>query len=190
MAARPACSCPPSSRIGRTARSPTSTASISAGPGAGVALPARSLPSSPRWPATPPRRISTPAFLMSPAIIWASIGSRRSPCWRSKKGPEMTGAMDDKYLHLGRLIAARCPPGFREARLAGEFDADRAELSLTWTARDHSKHDAPFQDPTSELHSALDDIREAMARENGGKRWRTFAVTLREGGHFRLDVDD
>ena len=47
----------------------------------------------------------------------------------------MSDAMDDKYLQLGRLIAAQCTPGFREARLEGALDTDRPRFRLSWTAQ-------------------------------------------------------
>src|SRR4051812_43621881 len=98
--------------------------------------------------------------------------------------------MEDKYLQLGRLIAGQCPNGFREARLEGELDADRADLRLTWTGQDQGENEAPLEGVTvSEIQMALGDIREEMARQSGGDRWRTFVVTLRQGGHFRLDVN-
>ena len=97
--------------------------------------------------------------------------------------------MDDKYLHLGRLIAGQCPSGFREARLEGALDTDEADLKLSWTAQDQSKGEMPC-DPSAlrEIRAALEDIREEMARQSGDERWRTFVVELRQGGHFRLDV--
>ncbi|MBV9883145.1 MAG: hypothetical protein JO276_09065 [Sphingomonadaceae bacterium] len=102
----------------------------------------------------------------------------------------MSEAMDDKYLHLGRLIAAQCTPGFLEARLEGALDTDRPRFRLSWTAQDHSRHEAPEAAEMAEIQAALEDIREAMVRQNEGGRWRTFVVTLRKGGHFLLEVDD
>ena len=97
--------------------------------------------------------------------------------------------MEDKYLQLGRLIAGQCPHGFREARLEGELDTDRTNLKLTWTGQDQSEAGAPLEGVAmDEIHAALNDIREEMARQSGGDRWRKFVVTLRQGGHFRLDV--
>src|SRR6185295_15920564 len=97
--------------------------------------------------------------------------------------------MDDKYLRLGRLIAGQCPNGFREARLEGELDVDRADFRLTWTGQDQSEAEAPLEAVAmDEIRAALADIREEMARQSGGDRWRAFVVTLRQGGHFRLDV--
>jgi hypothetical protein len=100
----------------------------------------------------------------------------------------MSETMNDKYLHLGRLIAAQCPPGFSEAKLEGDLDGDRAELGLSWITQNETRQEVSLQVPMPEIRLALEDIREAMAREAGGKNWRTFVVTLRQGGHFQLDV--
>jgi hypothetical protein len=102
----------------------------------------------------------------------------------------MSDAMDGKYLQLGRLIAALCTPGFLEARLEGALGTERSRFKLIWTAQDQSRHEAPAEAPMADIHAALEDIRGAMAQENEGEPWRTFVVTLRQGGHFLLEVGD
>src|SRR5690606_12027924 len=77
------------SPIAATARSPTSTASISAARGAGAPSPPHSAPRTPPPRSPKPRHsvTSPPRFRTSPATIWANIGSRASPSSRSTASP-------------------------------------------------------------------------------------------------------
>ena len=100
-----------------TARSPISTGSISAAPGAGAAWRARSIPDSRRLRATRRTPISTPACRMSRAIIWASIGWRPSPCSRWKERLRLNDA-------LSRARPDRSPASARRASASAVLERD------------------------------------------------------------------
>ena len=129
--ARAACSRPPSSPTARTARSPISTASISAAPGAGAGSPTRSTPTLAALArGRPPTPISTPACRTSPATIWASIGWRPSPCWRSEAERPIR-RLRRPLSALGRAIAGIMPAGLQaSARCARRPDEERAAADL------------------------------------------------------------
>jgi hypothetical protein len=98
--------------------------------------------------------------------------------------------VDDKYLKLGRLIAGQCPAGFREARLEAALDVSWADFKLTCTGPEGGEAERPIAGPAvSEIHIMLADIREAMAAQDGSGLWRNCVVTLRQGGHFAIDVE-
>jgi len=96
--------------------------------------------------------------------------------------------MNHLYLALGRAIAGICPPGFKEARLTAAPDEDR--LDLACTLADGSQV-APALDGEARqgIRTALAEVREAMADENG-KSWRSCTVTLVAGGGFSMEVAD
>ena len=157
---------------------------LSAAPGAGAGSPRRSTRISPRSPAAPPTPISTPACRTSRATIWASIGSRPSPCWRWKE----TIAMNHLYLQLGRAIAGQCPPGFQQARLDGGAGPGRGcDSPARWRTAARSRR---LCRKTRRTRSGPRSRRSAttMAKQEG-RRWRRCTVTLVAGGGFGMEVD-
>ena len=98
-------------------------------------------------------------------------------------------AADEDYLTLGRTIAAQCAPGFAEARLEAEFDEEGANLRLACTLEGGAEAVIDL-DPVAQVRivQLLEPIRTKMAGE-GEARWRKGTVTLRKGGHFRMDVE-
>ena len=98
--------------------------------------------------------------------------------------------MDEKYLKLGRLIAGQCPAGFREARLEAALDVNWADFKLACTGPVGDEAETPIAGPAvSEIHIVLADIRDAMAAQDGAGPWRSCVVTLRQGGHFAIEVE-
>lgn len=98
--------------------------------------------------------------------------------------------MNDKYLTLGRAIAAQSPPGFLESKLVAVIDGDRADLRISAIMPDTIDLQLGLdEDRSRDIRAALLDLRDAMA-EADGKAWRTCTVTLKQGGGFALDVGD
>lgn len=97
--------------------------------------------------------------------------------------------MNEDYLRLGRLIAGQCTPGFREARLEAELDGSAADLSIGCTLPDGRELDEELRGAAiEEIHLCLLTIRDRMAEEEEGRRWRSCTITLIAGGGFRMDV--
>ena len=96
--------------------------------------------------------------------------------------------MNHLYLALGRAIAGLCPAGFAEARL--QANPDEGAFDLNSTMADGTQVQLPVDEAArAAIRAPLDEIREAMAAEDG-KSWRSCTVTLIAGGGFRLDVAD
>ena len=101
----------------------------------------------------------------------------------------MTDDRNQAYLALGRLIASLCPPGFETARLHLESDGEERRLRIDAALPDGTEvRLQPGGADASQLLERLDNIRDAMAREDGAT-WRNCVVTLRAGGHFAMDVE-
>jgi hypothetical protein len=101
----------------------------------------------------------------------------------------MGDAMDDKYLHLGRLIAAQCPAGFATASLHVEIREDDVRLSIIAAQPDGTEVQLrPGGEAAENMIESLRGIRDAMTREDGAT-WRNCVVTLRAGGHFAIGVE-
>lgn len=96
--------------------------------------------------------------------------------------------MNHLYLALGRAIAGICPPGFKEARLTAAPDEDRFDLACT-LADGSQAAPALDADARQGIAAALDEVRQAMAGEDG-KSWRSCTVTLIAGGGFSMEVAD
>ena len=98
-------------------------------------------------------------------------------------------AADEDYLTLGRTIAAQCAPGFAEARLEAEFDEEGANLRLACTPEGGEEAMVDL-DPVARVRlvQLLQPVRAKMPGE-GDALWRKGIVTLRRGGHFRMDVE-
>lgn len=96
---------------------------------------------------------------------------------------------DDAFLALGRAIAAQCPSGFEEAKLAAELGGGVAGMELSCTPASGVEVGVQI-DPLAQTHiqALLEPIREKMAGE-GEPLWRKCVVTLRKGGHFQMDVE-
>ena len=97
-------------------------------------------------------------------------------------------ADNDDYLNLGRTIAAQCPAGFAEARLEAELADDGGDLRILCTPEDEGEREVGI-DPVAQLRivQLLRGVRGKMTGEDEVP-WRRCVVTLRKGGHFRMDV--
>ena len=97
-------------------------------------------------------------------------------------------ADNDDYLTLGRTIAAQCPPGFEEARLDAELAEDGGELRIFCTPEGEDEREIEI-DPVAQVRlvQLLRQIQGKMTSEEDAP-WRKAVVTLRKGGHFRMDV--
>ena len=96
----------------------------------------------------------------------------------------------DRYLTLGRAIARQCPPGFEEAKLRIEAAEEDWKMGLEWTAPDGTQGEQGLGlEARAEIRPILEEVRTRMASEDEGPPWRRCVVTLRKGGHFRMDVE-
>jgi len=97
-------------------------------------------------------------------------------------------AGNDDYLNLGRTIAAQCPPGFAEARLEAELAEDGGELKILCTPGGEEEREVEVDSVAQvRIVQLLRHIRDQMASEDEAP-WNRCIVTLRKGGHFRMDV--
>ena len=97
-------------------------------------------------------------------------------------------AGNDDYLSLGRTIAAQCPAGFAEARLEGSLAEDGGELRILCTPEGEEEREIDLDAVAQvRLIQLLRAIRGQMTGEDEAP-WRKCIVTLRKGGHFRMDV--
>lgn len=96
--------------------------------------------------------------------------------------------MNDLYLKLGRAIATKCKPGFHQAALLADMEAEGAGLKLTYSLDDGSEWEPELdEDEQTDLRVALIEIRQAQGQEDG-KIWKTCTVVLTRGGGFDMDV--
>ena len=96
---------------------------------------------------------------------------------------------DDVYLTLGRAIASQCPAGFEEAKLEADLGSAAASMRIVCTPEGGGETE-PSIDPMAQadIQTLLERIRESTLTEEDQRRWNRCTVTLRKGGHFRMDV--
>ena len=96
--------------------------------------------------------------------------------------------MNDLYLRLGRAIATRCKPGFKQAALLADMTQEGGGLKLTYSLDDGSEWEPELEEQDRvELRAALTEVRHVQGRDEG-KVWKTCTVVLTRGGGFEMDV--
>ncbi len=96
--------------------------------------------------------------------------------------------MNELYLRLGRAIATRCKPGFRQAALLADMEKEGGDLKLTYSLDDESEWAPELEEgDRAELRTILTEIRHAQGQADG-KVWKTCTVVLTRGGGFEMDV--
>jgi hypothetical protein len=96
--------------------------------------------------------------------------------------------MNELYLRLGRAIATRCKPGFKQAALLADMEKEGGDLKLTYSLDDDGEWAPELEEgDRTELRTILTEIRHAQGQTDG-KVWKTCTVVLTRGGGFEMDV--